>query len=64
MPRAPKKPTTNPDLIPELERAIRSVLTDPNASLSERIQAINAGTRLATARYKIAGDEKEGSFFN
>lgn len=46
-----------------LETAIREVLNNPDADLDAKIQAINAGTRLATARYKISGDTEEGSFF-
>jgi hypothetical protein len=56
-----EEPKSN--LIADLELAIRAVLKDANATLAEKIQAINAGTRLATARHKISGDDEEGSFF-
>lgn len=62
MPTAPRKTPTS--LIADLEKAIREVLKDEEATLAEKIQAINAGTRLATARHKISGDDAEGSFFS
>ncbi len=53
-----------PNFIADLEEAIRVVLKDENATTAERIAAINAGTRLETARFKISGSDEEGSFYD
>lgn len=61
MPR--KKPVVREDTIAKLEAKILMMLEDDELSVPERIQLINAGTRLAVARHKISGDDEEGSFF-
>lgn len=61
MPR--KKPVVREDTISKLEAKILMMLEDNDLSVAERIQLINAGTRLAVARHKISGDDEEGSFF-
>lgn len=49
--------------VTKLEAKILGMLDDDKLTVSERIQLINAGTRLAVARHKISGDDEEGSFF-
>lgn len=61
MPR--KKPAVREDTVAKLEAKILEMLEDPDLTTSERIQLLNAGTRLAVARHKISGDSEEGSFF-
>lgn len=62
MPR--KKPVARVDTISKLEAKILEMLDDVTLTVGERIQLINAGTRLATARHKISGDDEEGAFWN
>jgi hypothetical protein len=59
---ARKKPQE--DTISKLEAKILEMLEDDALSIAERIQLLNAGTRLAVARHKIVGDDKEGSYFD
>lgn len=47
-------------LEPEQKIGVAPVELTPEA----KIQLINAGTRLATARFKISGDDEEGGWFN
>lgn len=51
------------NLLSDLEKAIRQVLNDPDATVGERVQAIRAGTAIATARHKIDGGDEGGGFF-
>jgi len=60
------------DFIAKLEKAILAMLEPeqkvgiPPVELTPeaKIQLINAGTRLATARFKISGDDEEGGYFS
>jgi hypothetical protein len=55
----------SPDFMVTLEQGIRDVLQNKKASMKDRINAINAGTKLMLIKHKISdtGDEA-GSFFN
>lgn len=52
------------DLMEILESGIKTVLTDKKSKTKDRIDAINAGTKLMLIKHKIkdSGDEA-GSFF-
>ncbi len=51
------------DFIAALEDGIRALLSDPDATPSEKSAAISAGVKLALARHKIEGGD-EGNFFS
>lgn len=54
----------NDDLITLLEKGIRSVLSNKEATSKEKMEAVNAGTRLLMIKHKISGDSDEpGGFF-
>lgn len=57
------KPTD--DFMSILESGIKDVLKDKKSSAKERMDAVNAGTKLMLIKHKISdtGDEA-GSFFN
>lgn len=52
-------------MIGTLEKAIKTVLDSKKATVSEKMQAINAGTKLLMVRNKInpEGDKDGGNFF-
>lgn len=60
------------DTISKLEELIFALLEPeqkvgvepPILTVAERIQLINAATKLTLARHKISGNEEEGSFYN
>jgi hypothetical protein len=53
-----------PDFMVILETGVRDVLTNKKASMKDRIDAINAGTKLMLIKHKIEGSGDEaGSFF-
>lgn len=57
------KPKT--DLLDAMEKGIRDVLENKDATAEQKIQAINAGSKLLQIKHKIAGESDEpGSFFN
>lgn len=60
---ARKKASTKDQFITVIEEKIM-VLMKQELDPKEMIQLINAATRLATARFKISGDDSEGAFFN
>lgn len=53
------------DLLPALEKGIRDVLSNEKSTPSEKIQAINAGSKLLQIKHKISGVEtpEEENFF-
>jgi len=53
------------DLLSTLEKGIMDVLIDKKATAKERMDAVNAGTKLLLIKHKISdsGDDA-GSFFN
>ncbi len=57
------KSSKQQDFIGLMEKQILFALDDPTLTMSERISLVNAGTRLATARHKISGDDSEGDYF-
>lgn len=53
------------NFIETLEQGIRDVLTNKKVSMKDRIDAINAGTKLMLIKHKITDTSDEaGSFFN
>ncbi len=50
-------------LIDTLEKAIRDVISAKDASISEKLQAITAGTKVLAVRHKLEGGD-EGGFFD
>lgn len=53
------------DLLDVLEKGVRTVLEDKDATVKERMEAINAGTKLMQLKHKIGdSDDEPGSFFN
>lgn len=59
----PRKPIKD-KFVSDLEAAIKAVLDDPSSESKDRINAINAGVKLAMVKHKVGGSEKEGSFFD
>lgn len=56
--------TEAPDFMETLESGIRAVLENKKATMKDRIDAINAGTKLMLIRHKIKDTGGEsGSFF-
>jgi hypothetical protein len=54
----------SPDFMEILEVGVRDVLTNKKASMKDRIDAINAGTKLMLIKHKITDTSGEsGSFF-
>lgn len=59
----PKKPED--DFLSVLEKGIRAVLQDEKTTAKERMDAVNAGTKLLLIKHKISDTGNEaGSFFN
>jgi hypothetical protein len=58
----PKKPAEPREFIDVLEDSIRSVLKDKEATVGERMAAINTGAKILLARYKISGDDEKNFF--
>jgi hypothetical protein len=55
----------SPDFMETLELGIKDVLSNKKASMKDRIDAINAGTKLMLIKHKIKDTGGEaGSFFN
>lgn len=54
----------SPDFMEILESGVRDVLTNKKATMKDRIDAINAGTKLMLIKHKITDTGGEsGSFF-
>lgn len=58
-----KKGAHDADLMKVLEDGVRKILKDRESSNSDRLSAINAGTRLLAIRHKIVGGGDEEGFF-
>lgn len=57
-----KKPDNN--LMAALEKGIKDVLDDKDSTAKERMDAVNAGTKLLLIKHKIKdSDDEPGSFF-
>lgn len=58
------KPATHePEFIALLESGVRAVLRDKNSKTSDRLKAIEIGSKLLAIRHKIDGGDDSGSFF-
>lgn len=56
---------TDDDFLSVLESGIRDVLQDKKTTAKERMDAVNAGTKLMLIKHKITDTSNEaGSFFN
>lgn len=57
--------TKKPDnFLAALEKGVRTVLEDSQSTVKERMEAINAGTKLMQMKHKIGdSDDEPGSFF-
>lgn len=54
----------SPNFMDALEQGIRDVLQNKKATMKDRIDAINAGTKLMLIKHKITDTSSEaGSFF-
>ena len=50
------------DFLAVLENGVRTVLADPEAKVSEKMQAIQTGAKIAMIRWKIEGADEKGFF--
>ena len=51
-------------LLKAMEVAVLKIIKSPKTSQSDRLAAINSGTRLLTIKHRLAGDGEEKGFFN
>lgn len=47
-----------------LERGVRDVLKDKQASAADKLKAIEVGAKIAAIQHKISGGEGDDQFFN
>lgn len=59
-----KQKKEDEDFFTFLQKEIRTMLNNSETTSSERIKAIEMGTKLELARHKIKGAETEGSFYD
>lgn len=57
-----RKSSQKGEFIDVLEASIRAVLKDKDATVGERMAAINTGAKILLARYKISGDDEKNFF--
>ena len=50
------------DFMTVLEKGVRNVLSDKEATASEKLAAVNAGAKLLAIRHKISADETDNFF--
>lgn len=62
MARKPKSEGESDAFLRDLEAGVRAVLSSKEASPSERVQAINAGAKIAMIKHKISGSDEKGFF--
>jgi hypothetical protein len=56
--------STDGDFLKLLERAVADVLSDKEARRSDKLKAVEIGSKLLAIRHKIdGGGESDGSFF-
>jgi hypothetical protein len=58
----PKKPAQKREFIDVLEDGVREVLKNKEATVGERMAAINTGAKILMARFKISGDDEKNFF--
>lgn len=58
-----EKPDKDADFLTELENGVLDILNNKKSSKSDKLSAINAGTRLAAIRFKISGGDGDKGFF-
>ncbi len=56
------KPKSEASLLDTLEKAIRDVISAKDASISEKLQAITAGTKVIAIKHKLEASEDSGFF--
>lgn len=55
--------STEKTLLDVLDQGVRDVLANDKASAAEKVNAINAGTKLLQIKHKINLGDDDGSFF-
>ena len=57
-----KETGANEDFLDTLERGVRNVLRNKDATASEKVAAITSGVKIAMVRHKISGSDEKGFF--